>query len=397
MRKVIIAGTGHTSFGNLRKYKLSEILAYAALDAMENGGNDLPPIDQVIVGNMGAGILNHQTGVESAVVSTLNLEPASAEMVVNGPASGASAFKVGYMAIASGMADVVLVTAGELMRAVTGWQATDFVATLTHPDIEYPYGITLPGYAGMYLRAYMDKYNISDEMLSSISVRDHHNGMFNPWAHVQVEVDKEAISSGNDAKVINPMVAKPLRMYHTCPVSDGAAAAVLVAADLPDIQKKLKHKPVFVSGIGSATDTHCVHNRKDLLKLDAVRLSAEKAYKMAGVKASDIDLAELHDAFIFLELCLAEEAGLFPRGKAIEAVLSGKTDIKGQIPINPSGGLKSKGHPVGGTGMSQIYELVKQLRGDAEKERQVENPKTAMAINFGGFGNNVVTTILQNS
>jgi acetyl-CoA C-acetyltransferase len=393
MREVGIVGIGHTSFGNLRKYELSEILAYAALNAMEDAGIT-GDVDQVIVGNMGSGILNHQTGVESAVVSSLNLEPASAEMVVNGPASGASAFKMGYQAIASGMADVVIVTAGELMRTVTGWQATDFVATLTHPKVEYPYGITLPGYAGMYLRAYMDKYKITDEMLSAIAVRDHKNGMHNPWAHVQVEVDKDAISGGHDAPVINPMVSDPLKMYHTCPVSDGAAACVLVATDL---KRKFKNKPVIVAGIGSATDTHCVHNRKDLLDLKAVRISAEKAYKMAKVKAKDIDVAELHDAFIFLELCLAEEAGLFEKGRAIHAVISGKTDINGKMPINPSGGLKSKGHPVGGTGMSQIHELVKQLRGSAEKERQVKDPKTAMAINFGGFGNNVVTTILKKS
>jgi acetyl-CoA C-acetyltransferase len=391
MRKVGIFGAGHTSFGNLRKYKLSEILAYAALEAMEDAGI-AGNVDQVVVGNMGSGILNHQTGVESAVVSSLNLEPAAAELVTNGPASGASALKVGYMAVASGLADVVIVTAGELMRTVTGWEATDFVATLTHPDVEYPYGITLPGYAGMYLRAYMEKYGITDEMLSAIAVRDHHNGMANPWSHVQVEVEKEAISGGNDSNVINPWVAEPLKMYHTCPVSDGAAAVVLAPADMAD---RFKNEPIVIAGVGSATDTQCVHNRQNLLRLKAVELSAKKAYDMAGVTAKDIDVAELHDAFIFLELCLAEEAGLFERGKAIEAVLAGKTHVSGEMPINPSGGLKAKGHPVGGTGISQIYELVKQLRGRAEKGRQVQDPKTAMAINFGGFGNNVVTTILK--
>ncbi len=391
MRDVGIVGIGHTSFGNLRKYELIEILAYAAQEAMEDAGVE-GDVDQVVVGSMGAGILGHLSGAESAVVSTLNLEPAAAEMVSNGPASGASAFKMGYMAIASGMADVVVVTAGEQMRRATGWQATDFVATLTHPLVEYPYGVTLPAYAGMYLRAYMDKYGLTEEQLAAISVRDHKNAMSNPWAHVQVEVEKEAITTSAHKAVVNPPVADPLRLYHTCPVSDGSAAAVLVALDC---ERKFKKEPIRVAGIGSATDTQCVHNRKELLELKAVRLSAEQAYEMAKVKPDDIDFAELHDAFIFLELCLAEEAGLFPKGKAIEAVLNGDTAVNGKLPINPSGGLKAKGHPVGGTGMSQIYELVKQLRGEAEEERKVKDPQIGMAINFGGFGNNVVTTILK--
>jgi len=391
MRQVGVVGIGHTSFGNLKKYELIEILAYAALRAMEDAGVE-GDVDAVVVGSMGAGLLNHQTGVESAVVSSLNLEPAAAEMVSNGPASGASAFKVGYQAIASGMADVAVVTAGEQMRRATGWQATDFVATLSHPLVEYPYGVTLPGFAGMYLRAYMQKYGLTEQHLAAVAVRDHKNAMHNPWAHVQIEIDGAAITTGPDTAVVNPPVADPLRLYHTCPVSDGAAAAVLTALDT---KRSFKKAPVRVAGIGSATDTHCVHNRADLLELKAVRLSAERAYAMAGVTAKDIDFAELHDAFVFLELCLAEEAGLFPRGGAATAVLAGETDVTGRLPINPSGGLKAKGHPVGGTGMSQIYELVKQLRGEAEEGRRVKDPKTAMAINFGGFGNNVVTTILQ--
>jgi len=391
VRPVGIVGIGHTSFGNLRNYELHEILAYAGADALDDA-KYTGPVDQVVIGNMGAGILNHQSGVESAVVSSLNLEPAMAEAVSNGPASGASAFKFAVAMVASGMADTALVIAGEQMRRVTGWQATDFVATLTHPLVEYPYGLTLPAYAGMFLRAYQDKYGLTDEQLAAVAARDHLNAVNNFYAHVQLEVSAEAISTGAHNRVVNPFVAEPLRMFHTCPVSDGAAGALICSMD---IAERFERKPVIVAGIGAATDTHCVHNRSDLLDLKAVRLSAERAYEMAGVSAKDIDLAELHDAFIFLELCLAEEAGFFERGKAIDAVLSGVTDVNGTLPINPSGGLKAKGHPVGGTGMSQIHELVKQLRGEVETERQVKDPKVAMAINFGGFGNNVVTTIVK--
>lgn len=390
MRAVGIVGIGHTKFGNLSDYELVDIMAYASLNAMEDAGID-GGIDQVIVGNMGAGILNHQTGIESALVSNLNLEPASAELVSNGPASGSSAFKVGYMAIASGMADVVLVTAGEQMRRVTGWEATDFVATLSHPQVEYPYGLTLPAFGGIFLRAYMEKYGLTERQLSMIAVKDHENAAKNPFAHVRLPVTLEAIADTKDSQVINPYIAEPLRMYHMCPVSDGAASAVLCSLDGA---KRFKREPVPVVGIGSATDTHCLHNRKDPLDLKAVRISAERAYKMAGIGPKDISFAELHDAFVILELCLAEEVGFFKKGKAIQAVEKGETRVEGRLPINPSGGLKAKGHPVGASGMSQIHELVKQLRGEAEKGRQVKNPKYGMAVNFGGFGNNVVTTIL---
>ncbi len=390
MKKVGVVGIGHTKFGNLSDYELVDIMAYASLNAMEDAGI-AGGIDQVVVGNMGAGILNHQTGIESALVSTLNLEPASAELVSNGPASGSSAFKVGYMAIASGMADVVLVTAGEQMRRVTGWEATDFVATLSHPQAEYPYGLTLAAFGGIFLRAYMERYGLTERQLSMIAVKDHENAAKNPFAHVQLPVTLEAIADTRDAPVINPYVAEPLRMYHICPVSDGAASVVLCSLDAA---QRFKKKPVPVAGIGSATDTHCLHSRKDPLDLKAVRLSAERAYKMAGVGPGDISFAELHDAFIILELCLAEEVGFFKKGEAIKAVEAGETRPEGRLPINPSGGLKAKGHPVGASGLSQIHELVKQLRGEAEEGRQVKNPKYGMAVNFGGFGNNVVTTIL---
>ncbi|MBA7625441.1 hypothetical protein ES703_32871 [subsurface metagenome] len=390
MRKVGVVGIGHTKFGNLSDYELVDIMAYASLNAMEDAGID-GGIDQVIVGNMGAGMLNHQTGIESALVSTLNLEPAMAELVSNGPASGSSAFKMGYMVVASGMADVVLVTAGEQMRRVTGWEATDFVATLSHPEVEYPYGLTLPAFAAMFTRAYMAKYGLTERQLSLIAVKDHLNAEKNPFAHVQLPVTMEGIADSSHASVVNSYVSEPLRLYHMCPVSDGATSVVMCAMDGA---ARFKKKPVRIAGIGSATDTHCVHNRKDPLDLKAVRLAAETAYKIAGIGPKDISFAELHDAFVILELCLAEEVGFFEKGKAIEAVEKGETEVSGRLPINPSGGLKAKGHPVGATGISQIHELVKQLRGEAEKGRQVKNPKYGLAVNFGGFGNNVVATIL---
>jgi acetyl-CoA C-acetyltransferase len=393
--RIGIVGIGHCRFGNSSDYDLVDLIAYSANDALEDaGGLGLrKEIDQVLVGNMAAGMFNHQTSVASALISRMDMEPCPAELVENGPASGASAIKLGYMAIASGMADVVLVAAGELMRTVSGWEATNIVATMAHTEAEYNMGLTLPGFAGMFTRLYMQKYGLTERDLALVAVKDHDNGAKNKYAHVQLPVTIDAIADGEDANVVNNYVAEPLRMYSTCPISDGSAAVILVNMDSPKA-KLFKKKPVRIAGIASATDTHCVHNRKDPLVLDAVRLSAEKAYKMAGVGPKDISVAELHDAFVIFELLNSEEVGFFERGTSFLGVRNHETEIGGRIPINTSGGLKAKGHPVGATGVSQVVELVRQLRGEAEEGRQVKDPKYGMAVNFGGFGNNVVTTIL---
>lgn len=393
--RIGIVGIGHCRFGNSSEYDLVDVIAYSANDAFRDaGGLHLrKEVDQVLVGNMAAGMFNHQTSVASALISRMDMEPCPAELVENGPASGASAIRLGYMAIASGMADVVLVAAGEVMRVVSGWEATNIVATMAHTEAEYNMGLTLPGFAGMFTRLYMEKYGMTERDLALVAVKDHDNGAKNIYSHVQLPVTIEAIADGENANVVNNYVAEPLRMYSTCPISDGSAAVILVNMDSPKA-KLFPKKPIRIAGIASATDTHCVHNRKDPLVLDAVRISAEKAYKMAGVGPKDISLAELHDAFVIFELLNSEEVGFFERGKSFLGVRNGETEIGGRIPINTSGGLKAKGHPVGATGVSQVVELVRQLRGEAEEGRQVKDPKYGMAVNFGGFGNNVVTTIL---
>ena len=395
MRKVAIVGIGHTIFGNLSKFDLVDIMSFASANALDDADirKDRKIIEQVFVANMGGGILNHQTGIASSLVSRIDLEPAMAELVENGPASGASAIKVGFAAIASGMVDVVMITGGELMRTVTGWQGTDFVATLLHPEAEYNYGLTLPAFGGMFARMYMERYGLKEEELAMVAVKDHENGAKNPYAHVQIPCTMEGIYGSENAHIVNNLIADPLRLYGMCPVSDGAASLILCAVDSPKMKYFKKKEPIMISGIGSATDTHCIHHRKDPLELKAVRLGAEKAYAMAGLTPKDISFAELHDPFIILELAISEEVGFWGRGKSKEAIAKGVTRIDGKLPINTSGGLKAKGHPVGATGVSQVFELTKQLRGEAEKGRQVKSPKHGLAVNFGGFGNNVVTII----
>jgi acetyl-CoA C-acetyltransferase len=380
-------------FGRRDQDTLVDMLAYASLKALDDAELGDAGVDAVYVANMGGGILQHQTAVASALVDRLALMPAAADTVENGPASGASAVKNGLLAVASGYYDLVLVAGGEKMREVTGWRATDFVATLTHPTAEYPYGITLPGMAGMFTRLYMEKYGITREMLVAISIKNQAMGALNPYAHVEMLITKEGIYDSPHSVVNNPTVADPLHLYDMCPVSDGAAAVLLCPADMAT--KLTKKAPVVVAGFGQATDTHTVQERSDPTDLKAVTLAAQQAFEMAKVTPADIDVAELHDAFTILEIAESEHVGFFKKGEGGKAALAGKTRLGGQIPINVSGGLKARGHPVGATGVAQVVDIVWQLRHELPKERQVKSAKTGLTVNFGGFGNNVLSLILK--
>jgi acetyl-CoA C-acetyltransferase len=383
MRDVYVVGIGITSFTRL-EYPLVEIAAYPGLMALRDSG--LNKVDHLYVANMGGGRVNGQTGLASAVVDHMSLTPAGAETIENGPASGASAIKQGYMAIASGMHDIVMVIGAERMREVNNLDATDFVATLTHPHAEYIYGVTLPAMAGMFTRLYMEKYGVTSRHLGMVSVKNHANAMENFFAHLHQPITLEGILDSPEAATNNPMVADPLRFFDCCPVSDGGACIILAAGD---VAKKLKNPMIRLAGIGQATDTHTLHERLEPTDLLAVRQAAKKSFEMAGVEPKDVDVAELHDAFTILEIVESEEVGFFKKGEGHIALEKGFTKMGGKLPINTSGGLKARGHPVGATGVAQAHEIVLQLRGEAEK-RQVKNAKIGFTCNFGGFGNNVV-------
>jgi acetyl-CoA C-acetyltransferase len=387
MRDVYVAGIGITSFGRL-EYPLSEIAAYPAMMAMQDSG--ITEIEQVYVANMGGGRINHQTGLASAVVDTLSLTPAGAETIENGPASGASAIKQGFLAIASGMYDVVLVTGAERMREVNNLDVTDFVATLTHPMAEYPYGVTLPANAAMFTRLYMDRYGVTERHLAMVAVKNQNNAGRNEFAHLQQPITIEGILDSPEAMTNNPYVAEPLRFYDCCPVSDGGASVLLVSRE---IAEKIDRPVIRIAGIGQATDTHAVAEREDPTDLLAVRRAAAASFEMAGLEPGDVDGAELHDAFTILEIAESEEVGFFAKGEGHLALEKGETALNGSIPINVSGGLKGRGHPVGATGIAQVHEIVTQLRGEAG-ERQVEDARVGFTCNFGGFGNNVLCLTL---
>jgi len=383
MREVYVAGIGITSFTRL-EYPLVEIAAYPGLMAMKE--SRIKSIDQLYVANMGASRANRQTGLASAVIDHMSLTPAGAETIENGPASGASAIKQGFLGVASGMYDTVMVIGAERMREVNNLEATDIVASLTHPLVEYIYGVTLPSLAGMFARLYMDKYGVTSRHLGMVAVKNHKHAMDNFYAHLHEEITLEGILDSKDALTNNPMVADPLRYYDCCPVSDGGACLILTTAD---IAKKTGKPMVRLAGVGQATDTHAVQDRKNPTDLLAVREAAKKSFAMAALKPKDVHVAELHDAFTILEIVESEEVGFFEKGQGHIALQEGYTKLGGKLPINPSGGLKAKGHPVGATGVGQAQEIVLQLRGEAGK-RQVKNAKVGFTCNFGGFGNNVV-------
>jgi acetyl-CoA C-acetyltransferase len=291
-----------------------------------------------------------------------------------------------------------------MTHITTPGYVTSNVATLTHPEAERPHGVSLPSFAGLLTRAYLEKYDAKLEWISDIAIKNHKNGALNPNAHFQRTIEsfmESAIKKGkgtwenvneflNDDKA-NPMIADPLRLFHVCPISDGAAALVLCNVEMA---KKYSDTPILISGIGQATDTQIVFERGELTTLKALRICSNQAYKMARKTPIDMDVAELHDAFEILEAVQSEDIGFFQKGEGAKAAHDGQTEIGGKIPINPSGGLKARGHPLGATGVAQVAELVWQLRGEAGK-RQVDGAETGITCNFGGFGNNIISILVE--
>ncbi len=405
MNRVAIIGIGHTKFGRLIDKGLMDLLSEASIEAIEDSNTSNEDFDSVYVGAMSPGIYNQLSGVASALVDKISLIPAAADHIKNGPASGGSAIKVGFQAIASGMSDLVLVVGGEKMTHIkTPGYITSNVATLTHPEAERPHGVSLPSFGGMLTRAYLEKYNAELDWISDIAIKNHRNGALNPKAHFQRTIEdfmKSAVQKGKGSwdniydflkdDRTNPIIADPLRLFHICPISDGAAALILCNAEKA---KEYCDTPIQITGIGQATDTHIVFEREDITTLKALKISSNQAYKMANKIPEDIDVAELHDAFEILEAVQSEDIGFFKKGEGAKAAHEGLTEIGGIIPINPSGGLKARGHPLGATGVAQVVELVWQLRGDAGR-RQVEGAETGITCNFGGFGNNIISILVE--
>ncbi len=383
MREVAIIGVGLMKWGELWKKSFRDIFVEAALNSIDDAGVD--HIDSMYIGCMSGGLFAGQEHIGSIMADYLGQKNIPAARVESACASGGLAVKMGFLEVASGMSDIVLVGGVEKMTDVDGGGATAALATAADQEYEVYNGVTFPGLYAMIARAHMDKYGTKREHLADVAVKNHGNGLHNPNAQFQMKITRDEVLN-------SVMVADPLRILDCSPITDGGAAMIL--CDLATAKKISKKMPVRIIGVGHASDTIALHNRKDLTTLGSTVKAAQDAYKMADVKPADIDVAEVHDCFTIAEIVVSEDVGFFEKGEGGCAVSDGRTQIGGQIPINPSGGLKSKGHPVGATGVAQMIEIVEQLRGEA-KERQVENAKTGLTQNMGGSGGSSIIHILK--
>ena len=371
MREVAVVGCGMTKFGELWSQSLRDIFVEAALKAIDDAHVD--HIDSMYVGSMTPGLFIGQEHIGALMADYLGTASIPAVRVESACCSGGMAMRLGYFEIASGHSEIILV--GGVEKMTDGADVTYALATAADQEYEVYHGITFPGLYAMIAKAHMYKYGTTRKQLAMVSVKNHHNGAFNPNAQFPGEVTVEQVINAT-------MVADPLTVLDSSPVSDGAACVILASMDAAS---KLQIPLIKVLGSGAATDTFALHAREDITALKAVQLSAKAAYEMAKVMPTDINFAEVHDCFSIAEICIIEELGFTDKGKGGSFTEQGRTALEGPIPVNPSGGLKSKGHPVGATGVAQIVETVEQLRGAAGK-RQVKNARIGLTQNMGGSG-----------
>jgi acetyl-CoA C-acetyltransferase len=383
MVDVAVIGVGMMKWGELWDKSLRAVFVEAALNAIDDAGVDR--IDSMYVGCMTSGLFTGQEHLGALMADYLGVCPIPATRVESACASGGIAFRQGLIEVASGMSEIVLVGGVEKMTDVDGGGATYALSTAADQEYEDYNGVTFPGLYAMMARAHMEKYGTTRKQLSEVAVKNHDNGSKNPNAQFRMKLTVDKVAG-------SVMVADPLTILDCSPITDGAAAAIICPLETA---KKISKKPlVRVTGSGQATDTIALHQRKDVTWLAAAEIAAEKAYKMAGVKPSDIDLAEVHDCFTIAEICAIEALGFAEKGKGGPVSENGETAIGGRIPINTSGGLKSKGHPVGATGVAQICEITEQLRGESG-ERQVKDAKRGLTQNMGGTCASSVVHILE--
>lgn len=383
MRDVAVIGVGMRKWGELWEESLREVFVRSALDAIDDAGVD--HIDAMYVGCMSSGLFVGQEHLSSVLSDYLGCNPIPALRVEAACASGGMAVRQAVIEVASGMNDIVLAGGVEKMTDVDGGGATFALATAADQEYEAYNGITFPGLYAIMARAHMERYGTTREQLSAVAVKNHANGSLNPHAQFPMKVTSETVSS-------SVMVADPLRLLDCSPITDGAAAVIVCPLNMAS--KFGKKAPVRVTGMGAASDTIALHDRTDMTEIASTLRAAEMAYEMSGKSAADLDLVELHDCFTIAEIMVVEALGLVDRGHGGPATAAGETSRDGRIPVNVSGGLKSKGHPVGATGVAQIVEIVTQLRGQAG-DRQVAGAKCALAQNMGGTGGTSVVHILE--
>ena len=380
MREVAIVAAGMTRFGELWGSSLRDLFVEAATEALDNARAD--HLDAVFVGNMSAGLFTGQEHVGALLADQLGMAGVAAARVESACASGGVALRTAFAEVASGLSDLVLAAGVEKMT--DGAEVTDVLATAADQEQEAYHGVTFPGLYAMIARAHMEKHGTTEEDLAAVAVKNHRHGALNPRAQFRREVTAQEVMSSS-------LVAAPLRLLHCSPVSDGAAAVLLCPLDQA---KKYTDRPVVIRGSGLATAPMTLARRKDPSFLEAVQKAAERAYTMAGAGPRDVQVAEVHDCFSIAEICCVEALGFVDRGRGGPETRAGFSALGGRLPVNTSGGLKSKGHPVGATGIAQIIEIFEQLRGESGG-RQVRGARLGLAQTMGGSGASSVVHILQ--
>lgn len=382
MRDVAVIGVGMTKWGELWEKSLRTIFVETALLALDDAGVD--KIDSMYVGSMSSGLFVGQEHIASLLADYLGQAPVPSARVETACASGGLALRLGFMEVASGMSDVVLVSGIEKMTDVNGYEATYALGTAADQEYEGYHGITFPGLYALIARAHMEKYGTTREQLALVAVKNHLNGSKNPLAQYPFRITVDSVLN-------SVMVADPLRILDCSPITDGAAAVILCPIEMA---RKMNKPVVKIIGSGHATDSIALSSRKDITWLEATYQAGKRAYAMANKKPKDIDILEVHDCFTIAEICVIEALGIVEKGKGGEAAEDEITYLEGKIPVNTSGGLKAKGHPVGATGVAQVIEIVKQLQGEAGK-RQVKDPRIGMAQNMGGSGGSTLVHIFE--
>ncbi|SCL74946.1 putative acetyl-CoA acyltransferase [Methanoculleus chikugoensis] len=384
MRDVAVIGVGCTEFGERWGTSFRDLFVKAGALALEDAGVTGEKIDALYVGNMSAGRFVEQEHIGALIADYAGLATnhVPSTRVEAACASGGLAFRQAVIAVASGMEDVVVAAGVEKMTDVGTGASVDMLASAADREWEGFAGATFPGLYAMIANDYMHRYPLTREQLAQVAVKNHENGARNPIAQFQNRITVDTVLNSS-------LVADPLRLFDCSPITDGAAAVVVVPLDRA---REFTDSPVRVLASAQASDTISLHDRRDISTLDASVAAGRRAFAQAGLTHKDIDMVEVHDCFTIAEICAIEDLGFCKKGEAGRLTADGATALNGDIPVNTSGGLKACGHPVGATGIKQIYEIVSQLRGEATG-RQVD-AEIGMAHNVGGTGATVVVHIL---
>ncbi len=412
-RQVSIVGAGLSQFGAFPEKDSRDLFVEAFQDMVQtmDHGFDIEDIECAYVGNYSSDLFEHQGHTAPIVADWLGITPVPVTRIENACASSGSALREGVMAIASGMYDVVLVGGMEKMTNLPTDGVTDVLASAADGLYEVPAGLTFPGIFGAIAKAHMDRYETNLDHLLKVGIKNHDNGALNPKAQFQQTITdmmerrkaraqergqtapdwRSDMDFLNDIQA-NPWIAWPLRLYDCAPITDGSACVLLVS---DEIAHNFTDKPISIAGIGQATGKPLADS-EELTSLSSAKAASQQAYDMAGVTVADIDLAEVHDCFTIAEIVATEDLGFFAPGEGPRAVDEGRTALGGDHPINTSGGLKAKGHPVGASGVGQVVEIYHQLRGEAGA-RQVKkpNPTVGLTHNVGGTGGTCVVNVLR--